>query len=348
MNELVVVVVCIAMNGLLSCMEMAFVSANRPRLRQLAAQGNTDAACVLELRANPERTLSVLQVGITALGAFAAAVSGVGMQESVTPRLESALRIEPELAEGLALALLVGPFTYVTVLIGELVPKSLALRRATSIAMRSARWLLLLDRILAPVVWLLEISTRWTLHNVLRVRRTADPRPQRGTSSSVDLDKLSTPHRQYVANLLGIERKRVEEIALSWDDVAWLSADQPAADVERLVLTSGHTRLPVLRDGEIVGLLHTKEFSALRAYGAEDWSPLVRPIVHIDAKATLLAALRALQSARSHMAVVRSGSTPIGIVTLEDVFEEVVGDIRDEDDDGLVQRLRVRRPWQRG
>jgi putative hemolysin len=97
----------------------------------------------------------------------------------------------------------------------------------------------------------------------------------------------------------------------------------------------------------VVGLLHTKEFIAFRARGGEDWSPLVRPIVRMDAKTTLLGALRMLQSARSHMAVVLSGTTPTGILTLEDVFEEVVGEIHDEADD-LFQRMIVRRPPGRG
>jgi putative hemolysin len=344
MGELVVVVVCIGLNGLLACVEMAFVSASRPTLRKLAAQGRTDAAQVLELRRTPERTLSVLQIGITAMGALAAAVSGAGVQDSLTPRLAAWLGTREAFAEALALLLLVGPFTYLTVLAGELIPKSLALRRSVPIAMRSARWLRLLDRILAPAVSILEASTRWALRKIFRIRPSVEKEPGPEPSAPlVDLGKLSGAHRKYVANLLEIERKRVGDIALPWGAVASVSAGQPGSEVQSLVLASGHTRVPVLRGNDIVGLLHTKEFLAFRAAGGEDWSALVRPIVRLSAEATLLGALRMLQSARSHMAVVLSDSTPSGILTLEDVFEEVVGEIHDEADD-LFQRLIVRRP----
>jgi putative hemolysin len=209
--------------------------------------------------------------------------------------------------------------------------------------MRAARWLLLLDRILAPAVWVLERSTRWTLRHVFRVRpqRNKEPEPE---GAELDLARLSVPHRQYVANLVEIERKRAGDVALDWEQVNWVSANLPASEVEAVVTASGHTRLPVLRGSEVVGLLHTKEFMAFRVAGGSDWSPLVRPIVQVEASTSLLAALRTLQSARSHLAVVLSDGKPEGILTLEDVFEEVVGEIHDENEDGLAGRLIVRRP----
>jgi putative hemolysin len=342
-GELIFVLFCILSNGLLACVEMAFVAANRPRLRQLAAQGHPDAERVLELRRNPERTLSVLQIGITALSALAAAVSGAGVQEGLTPRLGAALGVSETSAEVLSILLLLLPLTYLTVVIGELVPKSLALRRSTMIAMRAAPVLMLLDRLLAPAVWLLEGSTRWTLRTVFRSQpqRKRDPEPE---STELDLARLSVPHRQYVANLVEIERKRVGDVALPWDDVNRVSADLSVAEIEQLILASGHTRLPVLRGSEILGLLHTKEFLAFRVHGGAEWSPLIRPIVRVEADTSLLQALRTLQSARSHMAVVVSDGTPVGILTLEDVFEEVVGEIHDENEDGFARRLLVRRP----
>jgi putative hemolysin len=342
-GELLFVLFCIALNGLLACVEMAFVAANRPKLRQLAAQGHADAERVLELRRNPERTLSVLQIGITALSALAAAVSGAGVQEDVTPRLEIALGISHTAAEALAILILVVPLTYLTVVAGELVPKSLALRRSAAIAMRSARWLMLLDRLLAPAVWVLERSTRWTLRNVFRIRLQRKREPELG-SAEVDLTRLSEPHRQYVANLMEIERKRVRDTALPWQQVHWVASDLHASDVEQIVVGSGHTRLPVLRGSEILGFLHTKDFMAFRVHGRADWAPLIRRIVRVDADTSLLAALRELQSARSHLAVVVSDGAPVGILTLEDVFEEVVGEIHDENEDGLARRLIVRRP----
>lgn len=111
------------------------------------------------------------------------------------------------------------------------------------------------------------------------------------------------------------------------------------SEVARVALRSGHTRLPVVKGDEVVGMVHTKELLALRASGAEDWGPLVRAIVRLDEATTLLGALRVMQAQRSHLCLVLRRGRPLGIVTVEDILEEVVGEIYDEDDDGRLSRL---------
>jgi putative hemolysin len=106
-----------------------------------------------------------------------------------------------------------------------------------------------------------------------------------------------------------------------------------------LALASGHTRLPILRNGEISGVLHTKELLTLLAAGERDWRTLVRPPVTVGPEDALLSVLRLLQTRRSHMGIVIDRGGPVGIVTLEDILEEVLGDLYDEDDDRAVERL---------
>jgi len=111
-----------------------------------------------------------------------------------------------------------------------------------------------------------------------------------------------------------------------------------------LVLSSGHTRLPVTGLSGVVGVLHTKEFLAFRESGDREWRPLIRPAVKVQENFTLLSTLRLLQEKRSHLAVVYSSAGEVtGIVTLEDILEEVVGDLYDEDDDGKIRKLFVAR-----
>jgi putative hemolysin len=140
-------------------------------------------------------------------------------------------------------------------------------------------------------------------------------------------------------NLVDLERKRIREIYLPWDKVTAVDAESAASDVEATVISSGHTRLPVLKDGQVIGILNTKEFAALRASGREDWVSLTRPVVELQADTPLLTGLRRLQEHRMHMGVVYSAKERLGIVTLEDILEEVVGEIYDEDDDGALRRL---------
>jgi putative hemolysin len=114
----------------------------------------------------------------------------------------------------------------------------------------------------------------------------------------------------------------------------------PSKSIAALALASGHTRLPVLRDGEVVGLLHTKELLTFLAAGEVDWRALVRPIVSVSPEDPLLSVLRLLQRRRSHLAIVLARDrTPLGVVTLEDILEEVLGDLYDEDDDQAVIQL---------
>ena len=130
MSEIIAMFVCIGLNGVLALTEMAFVSVGKNRLRELAREGNRDAQRLVTLRDNPERTLSILQIGITLLGAVAAATGGVSIEEALSPYLESTLGLGESGAEVLGIILIVLPLTYLSVVAGELVPKTLALRNA--------------------------------------------------------------------------------------------------------------------------------------------------------------------------------------------------------------------------
>lgn len=156
---------------------------------------------------------------------------------------------------------------------------------------------------------------------------------------TVELGALSSQHRQYVLNLVDLERKRIQDIYLPWEQVIAVDAEQTAQAVGAIVIRSGHTRLPVLHGAAVAGILNTKEFNALRAAGGENWLPLARPVVELQVTTPLLTGLKMLQDRRIHLGIVYAGRTRLGIVTLEDILEEVVGEIYDEDDEGTLKRI---------
>jgi len=163
MVEVIVVLMCLVLNALLSLIEMAFVSVSKPELRQLSKGGHLGAARLLKLRENPERTLSVLQIGITIVGALSAAVGGSGAKESFVPYLVENNKMTVFSAEVIGILIVVVPITYLSVVVGELVPKTIALRYPMRIAMVGARWLVWAEWLLNPFVQMLERSTQFVL-----------------------------------------------------------------------------------------------------------------------------------------------------------------------------------------
>lgn len=343
MEEVIVIGLCIGINALLAAVEMAFVSVGKPHLRELAKSGNTDAQKILSLREKPERTLSVIQVGITLVGALAAAVGGAGAEEWLRPLIQNRFRSSENTAEAIAILLVVVPITYLSVVVGELVPKTLALRNPLAIVLRAAKWLILFDRILSPIVFALEWSTRKFLNIFWRLRLVSAKEHLTPTTDMAEkFDALSAQHKQYVFNLVNLEKKRVTDVMLPWERVNKIDLSLSVFEVEEMVLASGHTRLPVVKDQPvtgILGLLHTKEFTSFRKYGKEDWHTIIRPILQVQEGDFILKTLRTMQEKRSHLAVVCTKNNLVGIVTLEDIIEEIIGDIYDEDDDGALRKV---------
>lgn len=334
--EWLIVAVCLFLNALLAAAEIAFVSISRAQVRELVKTGKKSAMTLLELRENPERTLSVIQVGISLVGALAAAVGGVEATQSFTPYIQAKLHWGPQAARALAIALIVLPLTFLTVIFGELVPKTLALRNPVWIAQTSARWLMTLDTIFLPVVDFLE----WATLKILTVFFPKSRAQGMGTGhETVELDTLSSQARQYILNLVRLEKKRVRDVMLPWDQVDHIYLAQTINEVEAVALRSGHTRLPVIADGQVFGIVNTKELLALVKSGGDVWNQVVRPISKVQEYDTLFKALRQMQEKRSHLSAVSAGTTLTGIVTMEDILEEIIGEIYDEDDDGALRRI---------
>ncbi|MBA3957003.1 MAG: HlyC/CorC family transporter [Parachlamydiaceae bacterium] len=337
MFELIIIIICIAINALLAASETAFIAVSRPALRELSRQGNEKAKILFAFRENPERMLSVIQVGITFVGALAAAVGGAGAEETITPWLVAHFGINESFAEILAMLAVVTPLTYVSVVLGELVPKTFALKRPLFLAFKTAPWLNVISRFIDPIVTALEWSTKkivnlFPAHHVIHEDSSQH-------ESSIELNALSAPNRQYVLNIFKIEKTSVKEILIGWSQVTYIDDSQTIEQVESIIISSAHTRLPVVRDNEVIGIINAKEFLAFQKTGQTDWLSLIRSPIRIPINLPMLSALQVMQAQRAHMAIVYSGNTKVGLVTMEAIFEEIIGDIYDEEDDGTLTRI---------
>jgi len=331
--EFLVITICLILNAILSCVEMAFVTVSKPYLKKLANDGDKLAQRLMKLRMNPERVLSVLQIGITLVGAISAAVGGAGAEESLSPFFQNYLNISEEVSESLAIITIVIPLTYFSVVIGELVPKTLALRSPLKFAKFGALFLIQLDKLFSPIVFLLEISTRLLINPLVKSLGAESISEQ---AASVDLESLSDSHKQYVLNLINVDKRKVKDIVLPWNAVTKVDKSAHYTEIMKLIREARHTRIPILNNGEPIGVLHAKEFISEIEIAKMDWNELIRPIIKIHADEPILSALKILQGKKSHMGIVNKGDEVIGIVTLEDIFEEVVGDLYDEDDNPKI------------
>lgn len=331
--EIFIIILCLMINAVLVGIETAFIATSRSALRDLAKQGDEKAKSLLSLREHPERTLSTVQLGITFFAFFAAAIGGVAADESLSPWLKAHFGIKGSFATIVSLYFVVLPLIYANLVISELVPKMVALRNPLYFALQSAPWLLKSSRLMYPFVFILEWSTRKVAAFFHRWIHEAP------VHLETSIEDLSLQNKQYVINIVAIEKTTVREIMLAWKAVVLTEWHKTVEEVENTIIVSGHTRLPVVENNEVRGILNAKEFFAFQKTGRQTWQSLIRPAVKVPENTPLLSALRRMQEQRAHMAIIYHGTDPLGIVTMEDIFEEIVGDIYDEDDNGAILKI---------
>jgi magnesium and cobalt exporter, CNNM family len=346
MSDLARIIVVFALvlgNAIFVAAEYALVTARRTRLEERAENGNRPARTALRLMDEPVRFISTVQVGITVFGI---ALGAVG-----EPLVSSYFEFLPR---GVAFAISFSVLTYLSVVLGELVPKAVALQRAEMLALALAVPIDVLSRVFAPVVWLLQVSSGAVLR-LFGIR----PAPagmiaftrediRQSVAAAEDVGEIETAEEEMLYKVFDFAQKEAADVMVPRPDVVGISIDMPAMDALRLVLDSPYTRYPVFRESldDIVGVLHIRALvAALEASGGlEDVliESLLHPAYVVPETKDLGALLNEFRKANQHMAVVvdEYGATA-GIVTLEDLLEEIVGDITDEFDlpDESVERL---------
>jgi len=323
--------------------EYALVTARRSRLEERSGRGGRGARTALRLMDEPVRFIGLIQVGITV---FAILIGAVG-----EPLLSDLF--EPPLSAGVAFAIAFVILTYLSVVLGELVPKAVALQRAERIAITFAVPLDVLARVVHPLVWLLQVSANAVLR-LLRVK----PAPagmiaytrediRHSVAAAEDVGELQEAEEEMLYKVFDFASKEVSAVMVPRPEVVALSVDMPPEDALATVVDSPFTRYPVYRDSldEIVGVLHVRDlFAAMHNLGlaAVQIASIVRPAYVVPETKDLAALLGDFRREKQHMAVVVDEYGAMeGIVTLEDVLEEIVGEIEDEFDlpDTSVERI---------
>jgi putative hemolysin len=336
--ELGIAVLLIGLNGLFALSELAIVSARKARLKTMADARRAGASTALRLAEDPGRFLSTVQIGITLVGILAGAFSGAALGDRLTEILLGQGMPE-RAAEPLGYGLVIGSITYLSVVVGELVPKHLALKNAEGIACAVAPLMALISRIAAPVVWLLDASTKliFRLFGQSTESESAVTEEEIKTimAEAETAGVIETDERKMIAGVMRLGDRAVRGVMTPRMDVDWINLDDTEFEIRETLINTPHSRLPVAEGhpDNMLGVVQAREL--LAAFLREE--PLdirahIRKAPIIPDTLDALDALEVLRQAEVPMALVHDEYGHFdGVVTPADILDAIAGAFRSDE-----------------
>ncbi len=351
--ELILIGVLILLNAFFAASEIAIISSRKANIRKRAEDGDVAAKLVLSLFENSSRFLATIQVGVTLAGFFASAIAAISSVQ-LLGRVLTSVPVDFIASNSSAIALFVVTVfvAFITMILGELVPKALAIRHSDAIALFIARPVDLLARVAAPLISLLTFTSdmivfllgggRGRTHMPFvtedEIRAYVDAGEEEGTLESDEADMIY--------GILDLEKKRVHEIMIPRTDMVALEMDAPFREALELVIKYGYSRIPLYQDSldNVTGILYAKDLLKQLASGKPPATvkDLAKEPLFVPESKRVDELLQELQQRRVHIAIVvdEYGGTA-GLLTIEDLLEEIVGEIQDEYDREEAQIERV-------
>ncbi|ATB27432.1 hemolysin family protein [Melittangium boletus] len=325
-------------NGIFAGAELALISIRKTRLQELIDQGSGAAGSVKALRDNPERFLATVQIGITVVGSTAAAFGGASIAQRLSAPLQG-LGLPPERAEGVAFALVVGLVSYLSLVLGELVPKSLALRYSERYALIIGPPLRGLSRLMKPVVWLLTFSSNLVLRlfgdkTSFTESRLSPEELQQLVEEAARSGGLHPRSGEIASRAFDLADLLVTDVMVPRTRVVALRRHSSPQEVQRMLLEEGHSRMPVYEGSidHIIGYVVAKD---LLSFALEQQlillEDVLRPAYFVPEAMRALDVLHQMQVRRIQLAIVVDEQGGLaGVVTMKDLVEELVGTIASE------------------
>lgn len=348
-TDLAIILALVVINGVFAMSELAIVSAKTSTLEAKAEAGSTSARTAIALAADPGKFLSTVQIGITLIGIIAGAYSGASLGGPVGERM-AALGLPAQYADETGFAVVIALTTYLSVVVGELVPKQLALRNAVPLALIMARPMAFLSRAAAPLVWLLDTSSA-AIIRLFGIRRTDE--------ASVTAEELhmifaeatrsgaiEAEQRQLLTGVVRLAERPVREMMTPRTAVDWIEADADTAEIRQTIEDSPHSLMPVA-DGSpdtILGVVKVREVLAAMVAGeAVSIRAMMRRVEVVPDQLDAMDALRVLQSSEVAMALVHDEYGHFeGLVTPVDLLTAIVGTFVSDQDEGDQPQVVVR------
>jgi putative hemolysin len=332
--DILLILLLILINGVFAMSEMAVVSSRKPRLQQWADEGNERAGTALALANEPSHFLSTIQVGITSIGILAGAIGERALTDPLADSIAQVEMLAPY-SEAIALTIVVIAITYASLIIGELVPKRIALHHPETIASVVAKPMEWLSIVASPLVKFLSLSTDFTLR-LLGIRPSQEPPVtqeeikvliEQGTEAGV----FEKEEQELVRNIFRLDEQRIGGVMRPRLDIAYLDVEDPFEENRRKIIDSAYSRFPVCKGGmdQILGIVQSKELLTKCLSGEQiDLMQSMRPPLYVPDTISALQLLQMFKQTSIHLALVVDEYGDLqGLVTLNDVMEAIVGDI---------------------
>jgi putative hemolysin len=349
-NDAVIILILILINGFFAGAELAVVSARKSHIASLAAAGNPQAKLVEQIQKDPHRFLATVQIGVTIVGSLASAIGGAAAVRHLTPLLRSVpIPFVQHSAEPLSIAVVVIGISYFFLILGELAPKTIGLQYADRMALRVVRPIHLLSNAAVVIVWFLTFSNRVVL-SLFGIKPKEGhafitrEEVQQLLSDGSEAGALTETEHRYIENIFEFTHTSVREVMVPRTRIVALNINLSQEELLRTLQENMYTRYPVYRGDldHVIGFVHTKDILLGQMCTGHDFDimKIVRNPLYVPEGKKVSSLLKEMQRKRIQLAlVVDEYGIMSGLATTEDLLEELVGEIEDEHDVGEMRRV---------
>ena len=351
-KQILLQIILIALNAFFAATEIAVISLNEKKVRALAEDGNKKAVKMLKIIEEPTQFLSTIQIGITLAGFLGSAFAADNFAEVLSAAISKAFNLSADntkIINTVAVVLVTLILSYFTLIFGELVPKRIAMKHKEKLANSVCGIISFLAAVLKPIIWFLTVSTNAVLRLV-----GIDPHEKEEPVSEEDIvlmldagaDEGSLDHDdiEYIKNVFKLDKMTAEDVMTPRKSVISISYDASDKEILEIIEEESYSRIPVYEDNpdKIIGILHACDYLLKRNEKNFDLKSILHTPVFVPETVSLDVLFKDMQTDHNHLAVVVNeyGETS-GIVTMEDILEEIVGEIWDERDEEIDEFKKI-------